>query len=363
MGANTQGLPGYYIWEIPGHPVAVHLHLEVVDHLLAEVMRGFGSVPKRGAEIGGVLIGTIEPGDPAIVRVEDFERVECEYKRGPSYLLTDEDLAAFGEACNRWERNGSRPAYSVGFFRSHTREGFALAPEDVDLLNRYFPSPLNIALLVKPYGTKASVAGFFFRENGVFQESTLLEFPFQRHDLIGEELPPRRPIMERRPRSVDLHAMLPTGLTEEQDFVAEPMAPAGPAPTPFKTLLLRTWVLVTLSIIILLFGLLLGFWTAFTIGPKFSASNAQELSLGLALSRNEDNLSISWDRQSPAIRAAQHGILEIEDGNYIKSVDLDASQLQSGNVTYRTSSNSVRFRLLVYHKTRLTVTETIEWKQ
>ncbi len=89
MGAMTQGVPGYYVWEIPGKPVAIHLHLEVVDRLLVDVMRGFGAVRKRGAEIGGLLIGTIEPGDPTIVRIEDFESIECGYKRGPSYLFTE----------------------------------------------------------------------------------------------------------------------------------------------------------------------------------------------------------------------------------------------------------------------------------
>ncbi len=59
-------------------------------------MRGFGSVPKRGAEVGGFLIGTIRPGVPAIVRIDDFEPVACEYRRGPSYLFTEEDGAGSG---------------------------------------------------------------------------------------------------------------------------------------------------------------------------------------------------------------------------------------------------------------------------
>src|SRR5260370_29928453 len=111
MRTTTQGVPGYYVWEIPGKPVAVHLHLDVVDRLLAEVMRGFGAVPKRGAEVGGVLLGTIEHSDPALVRVEDFEPVDCNYKCGPSYLFVDQDRRAFEEACERWQPEASRPAY------------------------------------------------------------------------------------------------------------------------------------------------------------------------------------------------------------------------------------------------------------
>ncbi len=75
----------YYVWEAPDQAAIVHLHLDVVDRMLSEVMRGFGAVPKRGAEVGGLLIGTVEPGEgdaPALIRIEDFEQVPCEYRVG-----------------------------------------------------------------------------------------------------------------------------------------------------------------------------------------------------------------------------------------------------------------------------------------
>src|ERR1700680_1342973 len=109
---KTHNGSGYYVWEVPGKPVVVHLHLDVVDRILAEVMRGFGAVPKRGAEVGGVLLGTIENGDPSIVRIEDFESVECAYRRGPSYLFADEEQDIFEEACERWRPSPSRPNYA-----------------------------------------------------------------------------------------------------------------------------------------------------------------------------------------------------------------------------------------------------------
>src|ERR1700722_15733881 len=118
MQARTQEAAGYYVWEIPDKQVVIHLRLDLVDRILAEVMRGFGAVPKRGAEVGGVLIGSIEHGDPSIVRIEDFEPVECEYKRGPSYLFPPEDAAAFDEAVRQWQPEESRDSYAVGFFRS-----------------------------------------------------------------------------------------------------------------------------------------------------------------------------------------------------------------------------------------------------
>src|SRR5271154_7484672 len=93
MASRIQDAPGYYVWDAPGQPAIIHLHLDVLDRLSAEAMRGFGAVPKRGAEVGGLLLGSIEPGragHPAVVRIEDFEAVECEYQRGPSYLFTND---------------------------------------------------------------------------------------------------------------------------------------------------------------------------------------------------------------------------------------------------------------------------------
>src|SRR5580658_9922499 len=214
MAAKIQDTSDYYVWEVPGKPVAVHLHLDVVDRILSEAMRGFGAVPKRGAEVGGLLIGAVEAGAVSIVRIEDFETVECSYKRGPSYLFTDEDRAAFETACQRYPADGSRPAYAVGFYRSSTREGMSLAPEDVELMDKFFPSPANVALLIKPYGTKVSLGGFFFREDSAFQESTPLEFPFRRRELTGEEAPPPRSMMERRPRSREQRPLMPPVMTD-----------------------------------------------------------------------------------------------------------------------------------------------------
>src|ERR1022692_3898178 len=118
MATPTQDPTGYYVWEVPGQPVVVHLRLDVVDRLAAEVMGGFGSVPKRGAEVGGLLIGTTQPGVPTVVRIDDFEPVACEYRRGPSYQFTEADIVAFGICWGRWQPGVSPLAYAVGYFRS-----------------------------------------------------------------------------------------------------------------------------------------------------------------------------------------------------------------------------------------------------
>ena len=350
METRTQDTAGYYVWAAPGKPISVHLHLDVMDRMVAEVMRGFGAVPKRGAEVGGLLIGAIEEGEQRIVRIQDFEPVECAYKRGPSYLLTDDDGAAFERAYARRKAGGSRSGYMVGFFRSHTRDGLSLSPDDIELLDEFFPEPSDVALLIKPFATKASEAGFFFRENGAFPQESPLTFPFRRRDLTGEP-PSRRPLIDRRPR-------------ERNPAGAIPIAPPAPVSSPVpSTPAMPVWGWIALLALFLVMGGLLGFQWAITMSSRAAKDSSGDFSLALSISPAGDNLTVRWNRDAPAIRNAQRGVLEIEDAGYSQPVELDAAHLQNGSIIYRNQSPAVRFRLIVYENARLSISETLDWRQ
>jgi len=362
METPAQGVAGYYIWEIPGKPLAVHLHLDVIDGLLSALLRGFGTLPKRGAEVGGILLGSIDPGDPAIVRVEDFEVVPCEYRRGPSYLFTDEDRSNFETAYGRWKPDPSRQAYAVGYFRSDTRDAPAFGAEDVHLMDRFFPAPYNVALLIKPFVSKASVAGFFFREAGAFPAATPLEFPFRGRELADEE----------DPRAVAAAASESGASMPRLSTAAPPHSGREPYSTeryrdrakadrrPLVSRRLVTWAWIPMSFIFLLLGVLLGFQAELTMASR---PGTQDFSLSLSATKTGDNLSVKWNGRAPVVRIAPRGALDIEDGAFKKSVDLDAAQLLNGSVLYRNTSNSVRFRLVVYPNPRTNVVETFEWHQ
>lgn len=399
MEARTQD--GYYVWEVAGQPVTVHLHLDVLDRLSLEVMRGFGAVPKRGAEVGGLLIGTIEPaaeGNPAVVRIEDFEPVECQYRRGPSYLFTEDEKTIFEDAVRRWQPDASKPAHTVGFYRSQTREGMSLAGDDIELLDEFFPDPESVVLLVKPFGTKVSEAGFFVREDGAFPAASPLQFPFRRHDLTGEEPPPRRPLTERtterttergerRPRNRARGSQAPLFAEPIEEPAAETVPQAMDEPSQYSdryadpepirgslagsayatTLPTRSrfgagsWI--PLSFVFLLFGLALGYMIALASGHGSRVSgDPQDFDLGLSVSRTDDNLTVHWDRNAPAIRAAAEGVLEIEENSITKPVPLSAANLQGGTVVVQKPTHSVRFRLTVHPQARTSVTQNAEWR-
>ena len=449
MNPHTQDVPGTYVWEVPGRPAAVHIPLSVVDRLSAEIMRGYGATPKRNAEVGGVLIGSVAMGgvamgsvemgsaeqdSPAMIRIEDFEVVPCQYRLGPSYVFTEED-------CGPFEQAAMRPG-AIGYFRSHTREGMSLAVEDVELLDHFFPGLYTVALLVRPYATTASVAGFFIREKGTFPAATPLEFPFRRQELTGQEPPRRRSMVERRPRRSAVKQSVNQSVNQSLNQSVNPSAhgnvggavdgnfgrdssPAAELPSPSdpgrnghaSESSLRTahtnrppaernlpssgessqssvgyfqsidpqaepayaatpaarsrigsgWVWIPLCFMFLLFGVALGFQAALLkVGARplnSSANSSSAFSLALAVSESGQNLSVRWDRQAPAVRASRRGVLEIEEAGITKPVDLDAAQLQNGTLTYRHATNDVRFRLTVFPKDQVSVTESAEWRQ
>jgi hypothetical protein len=378
-------IPGFYVWEVPGKWISIELSLDVVDRLNQDVIRGFGSLPRRGAEVGGILLGTVSGGG-RIVRVEDYREVPIEYRRGPSYLLSELDTNAFEAALADVRNNAATSARSIGYFRSHTRDGVGLSEEDVDLVTKYFPDPETIILLIRPFGTKPSTAGFYFKEDGQFQSGPpLLEFPFRRRDLAPDEsaAPPERPLRGTSPSSRVRRAAAsakPSERTSVRNAEAEPAATArdievvGPLLTsepdaiapqiPAETSKFRNGrIWLPMSVVFLLVGILAGFQAAMRVGPE-ALGGLDPYHLSLTVTPAGSDLDVKWNRQSPVIRKALRGILTIDDGNYHKPIELDADRLQGGSeVVYRHYSNQVRFHLEVFLKDSNSVAETVEWKQ
>lgn len=360
MAASTQALPGVYVWEAPEINLAIHINLAIADALLPEIMRGFAAVPKRGAEVGGLLIGSIEGGEAGgqnVIHVEHFEPVACVYARGPSYLFTGEDRAAFEHACQRWSANGSETPEKrlIGYFRSHTREGLGLSTEDIELLDRYFPDPRQVAMLIRPFSAKPARAAFFVRENGAFPPESQRTFLFSRIEMAGGPMPPSAPAAAEAPDSASPRAPLPP----EPAVIESPPPLAGLVEKPSRGRFKRMWILLSLAL--LLVGAIGGYEASRTMTGWSAGRPAGAFSLALHVVPIGDNLAVRWDPEALAVRNAQSGLLEIEDAGYSKPVDLDAAHLQSGSILYRSTSAAVRFRLIVYESARLSVSETVDW--
>jgi hypothetical protein len=343
-------------------------------------MRGFGAVRRRGAEVGGVLLGKIEPGsDHTLITVENFEAVPCEYAHGPSYILSPADLQKFRNALARFEPSTrGNDIYTVGYYRSHTREGLGPDDQDIRFFREYFPDPLHVLLLVKPFATKASLAGFFIQENGVLNpEKSYLEFPFRRRELGGGAPSNERPdhfdrAAERAARHGGSPVEAPTNAP-----VPVPAAPEPPSDyvlphripmfsqyqqtaSPWKRRL--GWA--ALVVMLIVFGVAVGtqyVTLPFQTGAVSSAGDPYGLSL--SASRVDDNILVKWDKQSSAVKNAWRGLLTITEGKDSKTVELDVPQLQNGTVLYRHVAPEITFKLEVFVKEQRSVVETLVWHE
>ena len=171
----------FYVWEPEGGPVSVELSLACVDALSARVREAAAveePQSRRGTEIGGLLLGRrIDPGK---VRIEHFEELASEHRRGASFDLSPSDRVRL---LRRVEKK--RPTEVLGYFRSHTRLGMYLDENDNTVARQFFRKPTDVFLLVKPNGEAAPTGGFFFwRDGDIDRRQTPLPFPLDRGLLL-----------------------------------------------------------------------------------------------------------------------------------------------------------------------------------
>ena len=397
--------PEYYVWEVPGKPVRVCLSHQAIDHLLTEAMRGLGLLPRHGAEVGGLLLGTVEAGEIPTTRVEEVIPVPIEYAFGPFYAFSENDKAAFRELLRQWQPPSGRPMHAVGFYRTGTREPMALSQHDLWLFAHYFRDPSDVALLIRPRAMRSSTGGFFIREQGqIHAESSYLEFPMRAaapaaragRGTAPEPQPepePPPPASDEAPAEAPMDVPLPAFLSappprkkrewrywkraaKEPPAVPAPAEEEGPAVPPAveevkparprQPLWASWWVLIPILTCVYLVVGILGFAMARGLRPspgRPSAPPRDPYALSLLVVEYGENLSLTWDRNSPAIAHAERAVLTIADGDQSKSLDLDQSMLrrQGYSVAYHRVTDRVAFRLEVFLKGRRSVSESWEF--
>jgi hypothetical protein len=366
----------FYTWEIPGKPVAVAIPLALIDQMEREAVENFRSLSSRGSEIGGLLLGTVAPGNPALVTVTSCIQVACDYALGPLYRLSETDLHRLDDAIAQAAASAAAP---LGFFRSHTRKGLPLDPADRKLLSLRFAHPHCVALLIRPSATKASTAGIFIWENGEIQgEASYLEFPFRASELtpsirsINTRMPRARvvPIASRLdPVSPSPEASAPSVLPyravgeisspreNERELVAVQAATASSVQAAAKG---SGRMYLFLSAIVVIGIALLFLVNSGMLRPGVPIAPPPPASLSLRVERRPGDMLLSWDLHSPAIQNASGARVEISDGPRHQSIDLDRIQLQNGSIAYSPATGDVIFKMDVSAGDHSNVSESLQ---
>jgi hypothetical protein len=369
---TLSGLP-FYVWEVPGKPISIQLHFDVIDRVSPDILRGLGALKRRGAEVGGILLGRTEGGPHPKVIVQDFVPVPSEYLTGPSYNLSPNDLVAFEAALERCKSDPAAKLSAVGFYRSHTRDELYMDDVDLGLARRYFAEPNSVFLLVKPFATRPCVGGFFFWENGeINREASYLQFPFQRRELGGGETravaPPHKPQVEASPSPAYKPALErePVGLrpTAAEPRQATPtsslsiLSAEERAKTPRK-LPWRWLVVAGFLAVASVTGFVAYRYLDNAHVSSSLASPLPALPLKLSVFERKGQLDVTWDRNAGAVTKANRGVLSISDGAKRRDLELTGLQLRNGRVLYSRLSGDVSLRLEVFREGQPSVVESI----
>lgn len=206
-------------WSTPECPFSIECSSRVLDDIRLSVTDAFFSLPRGGAEIGGILLGSWQEDR---LTISDYAALDCEHALGPSFTLSVSDENRLQDLMRA--ATGSGAARPVGWYHSHTRSGVLLSDSDLTIHNRYFPEPWQVALVVKPHTFEPMRAGFFFRGPGGIIHSSA-----SYHEFLIEPQPlrqvPRAVPMEPPPQP----SYRPEPAGPIVDVRAEPAAPPAPA--------------------------------------------------------------------------------------------------------------------------------------
>jgi proteasome lid subunit RPN8/RPN11 len=341
-------------WSAPGHPFRIEYSAVLLDEIRQTAVDGYHRVPHGGVETGGILFGTHEE---AVVRIQAWRPIACEYAKGPSFLLSEKEEATLAEALQSWrgdaEAAGLEP---IGWYRAHTRSEVFLSDADLAFFNRFFPQPWEVGLIVRPTSFAPARAGFFFREadGGIHAQSSYAEFtlmPMAMEQAAVDHAAEEAPAIEKAAPGAALPnaARVVAAAPEPPPALAtepHPVMESAPQPAPRSSGAGRLkWFAAGVG---LLAFALLGFWLL-----KPSAQ-------GLQLSATDmgGQLRIAWDGAARPISRAQSGWIEIDDHGVRTQVKLTPADLRSGNVFYARQSGDVAVRLMVIAPGSAVVAET-----
>ena len=222
---ETQTESGLGTWAVPQCPFRIEYVPRVLDDIRLAVVDAFFSLPRGGAEIGGVLLGRLE--DMRLV-ISDYLPLDCEHAFGPSFTLSQNDEAALRELLARRPTNGDGNGHGngslpVGWYHSHTRSEIFLSEADQDIHRRYFSEPWQVALVLKPHTFHPMRGGFFFREPDGTMHAAASYQEFEVEPLPVRPLPPLEPPVLENHSHARRYGPVPDGPVIT--IAADPQAP------------------------------------------------------------------------------------------------------------------------------------------
>jgi proteasome lid subunit RPN8/RPN11 len=353
---ETQTAIGLARWTAAECPFAIEYSPRILDDIRLAVTDAFFSLPRGGAEIGGLLLGRQERG---VVTVLDAVAMPCEHAFGPSFELSPRDHERLAELVAATDRKSNMRV--VGWYHSHTRSEIFLSDADLEIHKRFFPESWQVALVLKPHTFHPMRAGFFFRDRDGSVHGTAPYREFVLDPLPMRPVPSGNGVPEPSPLFRGLRESEPEGPVINVSSVVESVAPVEPVATPEPepeppvevpppSFLAtapppsRRWAV---WLIAALLGTSLGAWGYHTRAEWLPTRAAPE-KVDLTSIDRDGQLQIRWNGNSRAVQSSIRASLRIVDGDKpLTIVELGRPHVLTGSFTYARASGRVDVTLVL----------------
>ena len=197
----------------------------VTRGLSAEVRGAVYGQERELAEVGGILLGR-RSGD--IILVEDFEPVPSEHHFGPTYQLSDADLASLEESIHWFRHAPTQELRVLGLYRSRLDLEQSDA-QDRELMRRFMPEPGSLFLVLRQIVADSITATLsVWSGDGLSRAGAPVLFP----EAGSEALTVLKFDTEAEKEALELADLPPAAEIEAASKLLTPNPPPPPAPLP-----------------------------------------------------------------------------------------------------------------------------------
>jgi hypothetical protein len=372
----------YFEWDPEESPVSIHIHPGVVDGIARDVIEGLETLSRLRLEVGGLLLGRVEAAPRPAVWIERYQRISCEHRFGPQFILDSAEITALEEAAANILATGELAV--VGLYRSNTRPRFQLEESDFELIRRYFSDSSDLVLLIRPESTHNIFGQFHAWDTKNGSHPVGAEFPFRGRAVTADSVPETAGTKDDEVQGTggpSKAVVLPAIQREYPrrlvpDFVPSPVEPApslyglgrnaGPdqsqsteeLPTEQRTRERLSKWLPPLAALLLVGGILWfllqpgGRRSLNSVSPAPAQTGETARPIGLYVDPSGPTWRVLWNPNATALHDARNVQLFVREkddqkGDDQNRIDLSARDLASGSYEYRPAGNDVTFRLEV----------------
>ncbi len=270
---------------------------------------------------GGALLGEYSGGTH---RVRSWHPIPCRHQRGPSFLLTKDEVAGLRDFLSELpELTGRSEDQILGWFVAHPHAGAVLRDDEISLHQRFFRSN-DLFLLMEMLADGTAEVTVHRGAQSLAPRWRIVPSPAARSSSAGSG--GARPSPEGKTASAG--SGKPRQKPRGEARMAGPLVPA---------------------LVVLVLALAGSAWLHFRREPpSLPVMPAQPMStLSLRVDRQGQAYTIRWNPLEPSLATAARARLRITDRGAVTVQELVSSQIRSGRFVHYSASPGLEVELAV----------------